>query len=176
MAVNNNMRSTKNIFTLRLINALVFAILIFIQYNGVFSLKIANANPMLPIALLVMVAMFCSEISACVAGLIVGLFMDSVAATPGAFNSVVLFLLGLGVALVVRHLFNNNIWSAIVLCAVSTAIYFLLRWAFCIAFSITFAENLTYLLRNVFPSVLYTAVFAIPFYYFEKNLYKKLYY
>ncbi len=169
------MRSTKNIFLLRFINTIFFAILIFIQYNGVFSLKINNANPFLPLALLVAISMFCSELSACVAGLIAGFFIDSVASVPSGFNAIILFLLGLAVSLIVRHLFNNNIWSAIALCIMTCTVYFIVRWVFSIAFSLSFAENLTYLIRYAFPSILYTAVFIIPFYFLEKKLYKKLY-
>ncbi len=169
------MRSTKSIFMLRFINTLIYIALIFIQYNGVFSLKIVTANPMLPISLFVAVCMFCSELSAGISGLIIGVFMDSVAATPPGFNAIVLLLLGLAISLVIRHLFNNNIWSAITLSVLSTGIYFLLRWAFCFAFSVSFAETLTYLMQSAFPSVIYTAVFTVPFYYFEKRLYKKFY-
>ncbi len=169
------MRSTKNIFLLRFINALIFIVLLFIQYNGVFSLKIANANPMLPLSLLVALCMFCSEISAFIAGLVVGTLIDSAASTPDGFNAIVFSILGLAAALVVRYLFNNNIFSALALCFICTTVYFIARWLCTFAFSVTFAENLTYLMRTVFPSVIYTAVFSVPFYLFEKKLYKKLY-
>ncbi len=169
------MRSTKNIFLLRFINTIIFTILIFIQYNGVFSLKIGNANPMLPLALLVVISMFCSELSSCINGLIVGFFIDCVASTPDGFNAIILFLLGLGVSITVRHLFNNNIWSALALCGIAGIIYFIIRWVFSIAFSLSFTENLTYLIRYALPSVFYTAVFVAPFYFLEKKLYKKLY-
>lgn len=169
------MTSRKNIFKLRLINALLFAVLIYVQYNGVFTLKIAQANPMLPLALLVTVYMFCSELTAAISGLIVGIFMDSVAATPQGFNAIALMILGLISALIIRHLFNNNVFSSIALCALCTAVYFLLRFSFCFAFTASLTENLTYLMRTAFPSVLYTAAFAVPFYYLERALYNKFY-
>ncbi len=169
------MTNRKNVFKFKLINTLLFALLIFVQYNTVFTIKIAQANPILPIALLVAVCMFCSELTAAVSGLIVGIFMDSVAATPSGFNAVLLLVLGLAVALIIRHLFNNNIFSAITLCVLCTLIYFLIRWIFGFAFSISLTENLTYLMQNIFPSVLYTALFIIPFYYLEKFLFKKFY-
>ncbi len=169
------MKSQKNIFILRLINTLLFIALIFIQYNAVFSIKIIQANPMLPIALLVAVCMFCSELTAAISSLIVGIFIDSVAATPQGFNAVVFLIAGLATALIVRYLFNNNIFSALALCAMTTTFYFLLRWLFCYAFLLSLTENLTYLMRTVFPSILYTTVFTIPFYYLEKILYKKFY-
>ncbi|MBQ8267208.1 MAG: hypothetical protein IJZ21_02360, partial [Clostridia bacterium] len=128
------MKSRKNIFILRLINILLFFVLIFIQYNSVFSIKIMQANPILPISLLIPICMFCSEITAAISGLIVGIFMDSVAATPQGFNAVVLMLLGLVSALIIRHLFNNNVFSSIALCALCASVYFLLRFFFCFAF------------------------------------------
>lgn len=169
------MISRKSTFKLRLINIALFAVLIFIQYNNVFSIKIANANPLLPIALLVTMSMFCSELTAAISGLIVGIFMDTVAATPEGFNSITLMLLTLAASLIVRHLFNNNIFSAAALCAICSVAYFLLRWIICYAFSMSISENLTYLMQTIFPSVLYTVLFAVPFYYLEKFLYKKFY-
>ncbi|MDO4607918.1 MAG: hypothetical protein Q4B40_01850 [Clostridia bacterium] len=169
------MTSTKNIFKLRFINTLLFIVLLFIQYNGVFTLKIATANPMLPISLFVVICMFCSELSSVISGMIIGVFMDSVVATPAGFNAIFLMILGISIALIVRHLFNNNIMSAIALCLMSATAYFLLRWLFCFAFSVSFSETLTYLMQTAFPSVLYTTVFTVPFYYLERFLYKKFY-
>ncbi len=169
------MTNRRNIFKLRLINTLLFVVLFFIQYNGVFSIKIAAVNPILPIALLIPLCMFCSEFTAAMSGLLVGIFMDSTAATPQGFNAAVLMLLGLSSALIIRHLFNNNILSCIALCALCTTAYCLLRWIFCIAFFATLTENLTYLMQTAFPSVLYTSVIAAPFYYLEKMLYNHFY-
>ena len=169
------MKNRNNIFKLRLINTLIFIVLLYIQYNGVFTISISRANPMLPLALLVAICMFCSEITAAISGLIVGIFVDTVAATPPGFNAITFMILGVCASLVVKYLFNNNIFAGVALCALCTTFYLLLRWAFCIAFSANFSENLTYIMRTIFPSILYTAVFAIPFYYLERKLYGKFY-
>ncbi len=169
------MTSQKNIFTLRFINSLLFILLIFVQYNNVFSLKIFHANPILPLALLVAVCMFCSELTAAISGLIIGIFMDTTASTPQGFNAIIFLIIGLCAVLIIKHLFNNNILSAIALCLICTAFYFVLRWLLCYAFSMSLTENLTYLMRTVFPSCVYTAAFIVPFYYLEKHLYKKFY-
>ncbi|MBQ8740861.1 MAG: rod shape-determining protein MreD [Clostridia bacterium] len=169
------MKSRKNIYKLRIINALLFAVIFFVQYNSVFSIKIAQANPMLPLALLVTVCMFCSEVTAAISGLIVGIFMDTAAATPQGFNAVTLMVLGLMASLIVRHLFNNNLLSSLALCSLCTVAYYLLRWIVCLAFSASLTENLTYLMQTAFPSVIYTAIFAVPFYYLERALYNKFY-
>lgn len=169
------MKSRKNIYKLRIINTMFFAVLIFLQYNSVFSFKIAQANPMLPLALLVTVCMFCSEVTAAISGLVVGIFMDTVASTPQGFNAVSLMFLGLTSALVIRYLFNNNVLSSVALCSLCTVVYYLLRWIFCLAFSASLTENLTYLMQTAFPSVIYTAIFTVPFYYLERALYNKFY-
>ncbi|MBR3969203.1 MAG: rod shape-determining protein MreD [Clostridia bacterium] len=169
------MTSRKNIFKLRLINALVFIVLFYIQYNGIFSIKIAQANPLLCIAFLVTMCMFCSELTSTITGLVLGIFIDTVTATPPGFNALLLMVLGLAVSLIVKHLFNNNIFSAIALCTMCATIYYLLRWLLHFAFVSSVAENLTYLLQIALPSVLYTVVFAVPFYYFQKALHKKFY-
>lgn len=169
------MRSQKDTFTIRFINLLLFAVLFLIQYNGAFSVKIFNTSPLLPLSLLVAVSMFCSELTSAFTGLILGIFTDAVASTPQGFNAIIFCILGLSSVLVIKHLFNNNIISAVVLCALCSLFYFLLRWIFCYAFSLSFTENLTYLMNTVIPSCLYNAVFIIPFYYLERALYKRFY-
>lgn len=167
------MISQKNLFKLRLINALLFILFVFIQYNNVFSIKILTANPMLPLSLLVAIGMFCSEFRSALTGLTVGIFLDTVANTPPGFNSLVFMCLGLCSVLIIKHLFNNNVFAAFALCILCAGIYFIARWLVCIAFQASFTENLTYLFRTAFPSCIYTAVLVIPLYFLEKHLYKK---
>ena len=169
------MTSQKSILKLRLINTGIFALLLCIQYSGIFNIKIMNANPLISLALLVAICMFCSELTAALSGVILGVFMDTVTATPPAFNAIVLLVIGLAVALIVRHLFNNNIFSAIALCAMCSTAYYILRWLLEFAFLSSLSENLIYLLQTALPSIIYTSIFIVPFYFLEKKLYKKFY-
>ena len=164
----------KNSFLLPLINAVLFVALVLIHYNGAFTIKIWQATPMLPLALLVAISMFSTEFTAALSGLAVGIFMDSAASTPQGFNAIIFLCLGLAVSLIVKHLFNNNVFSSCALCLLAAAAYFILRWLFCFAFSLSFSESLSYLLQIAFPSVIYTAIFIIPFYYLERYLFSKL--
>ena len=173
--VNSLMTNRKTIFILRLINALFFIVLFYIQYNGVFSVKIGTINPMLTLSLLVAVCMFSSELTAAISGLLLGIFVDSVASTPPGFNAIIFMIIGVAASLIVKHLFNNNVWAGAALCALCAAFYYLLRWLFCIAFSTSLTDNLTYIMETILPSILYTAVFAIPFYFIEKKLYNRFY-
>lgn len=169
------MTNQKNLFNLRIINAVLFFVIIIIQYSDIVSIKLFAANPMLPLSLLVAVCLFCSELTGAIAGLMAGIFVDTMASTPPGFNAIIFMLLGPACVLVAKHLFNNNILSSIVLCFLCAQIYYTVRWIICIAFYSSFAENLTYIFQTVFPSCLYTAILVVPFYFIEKYLYKKFY-
>ena len=169
------MKIKKNIFSIHFINILLFAALFLVQYSSTFNLKIFTVHPILPLALLVAICMYCSELRGAVTGLVVGIFLDTTTSTPQGFNAIVYCFLGLASVLVIKHLFNNNILSAVSLCALCSLFYFITRWVFTIAFSLSFTENLKYIMSSIFPSCLYTAVFIIPLYYVEKFIYKKLY-
>ncbi len=170
------MTDRKKVLILRIINILFFAFLIGFQYNGIFSINILTANPMLPLALLVACCMFASEITSVLSGLIAGIFIDCVASTPTGFNTILFMLLALSVSLIAKHLFNNNILATFALSLMCSVAYFIIRWIFCIAFSLDFAENLTYLMQYALPSSVYTAVLTIPLYFIEKYLYNIFYF
>ena len=168
------MEKRKNLLGLNFINALLLLILFLIQYNATFNLNISSATPMLPLAFLVAMCMFCSEIRGALTGLVVGIFIDAVANTPQGFNAIMFCFLGLCSVLIVKHFFNNNILSALTLCGLCTLFYFIIRWILTYAFYISFTENLKYVIGTAVPSGIYTAIFVIPFYYLQKFLYKKL--
>ena len=163
----------KIIFTV--INALIFFALFILHYTDFISIKIANANPFIPLAFFVAICMFCSEISAFFSGLICGIVIDTSASTYIGFNSILFMIIGLIVAFTVHYLFNNNIRSCITLSLICTAVYFLMRWLFFHAFGIGFGNSVNYLLTITLPSIIYTFIFVIPFYYFERFLKSKLY-
>ncbi len=170
------MTDQKKILILRLINTLLFLIVIAFQYNSVFEIKILSANPLLPLALLVPFCMFASEINCAITGLAVGIFVDCVASTPQGFNTIFFMLMSIVVCLIAKHLFNNNIFAAFALCFIFSALYFFSRWILSMAFSLTLIENLTYLMRYALPSALYTAVLSIPLYLLQKYLFSRYYY
>lgn len=153
------------------VNFLLFATALLIQYNDSFSVKIYSANPMLPLAVLVSFSMFSSEMSASFAGLLLGIFADSVSGMPIGFNTVLFFLIGLAVSLMVRYLFNNNYRCALMLCLLCAVTYFIARWLIGFAFG-GLQTSLGYLMRFAAPSIAYTCVFAIPLYYLQKFLLK----
>lgn len=165
------MSTSKINFPYVAVNFLLLALALLIQYNDSFTVKIYSANPMLPLAVLISFSMFASEINSCFAGLIVGIFADSVSGMPVGFNTILFFIVGLAVSLMVRYLFNNNYRSAIMLCLICTGAYFIARWLIGFAFG-GLETSLGYLMRFAVPSIVYTCVFAIPLYYLQKFLLK----
>lgn len=168
------MTEKKSKLIIFLINAFVFCMLLILHYCDFVNIRIFYANPFLPLAFLVAVSMFCSEISAFFAGLAVGVMVDTDAATSFGFNSVMFMIISLAVAFTVHYFFNNNIRSCIALGLISSIFYFLLRFLFFNAFDAEINNALNYLLTISLPSVIYTSIFAVPFYCFEKYIYKKI--
>lgn len=166
------MLKNKNGIKIAAINVLLFIIFVVLSGTTGISLKIANASPIFAIALLVSLSMFLSETASAFSGFIFGAFMDATSALPFGFNSVYLLITALATALIIRHLFNNNLRSAIALCLIISLLYFFLRWL--IGYSGADLESsLGYLIRFGVPSALYTTVFIIPFYYLEKFIFRK---
>lgn len=156
-----------------LLELLCFALLFIQHYSLGLPLTVKNATPFLLIPFMVACAMFCDEWNAMLIGLVIGIFMDAAAANTLCFHSVFMLLLGFSVSRTVHYLFNSNIRSAIALSLISALAYFALRWLLFIAFKETATGNITYLLSFAIPSAVYTCIFIIPFFYFQRFLAKK---
>lgn len=168
--MNDIMPDRKKAVLKGVLNAAAFAFLILFHYSGA-SIKISYANPMGVLALLVALIIFCSELTGVLTGILVGIVLDSVASTPTGFNTLTLMVLSFAATLISHYLFNKNLKSAIALCFLCSVFYFAARWLVCFAFSGDVAGSFTYLLRYGMGSAIYTTVFAVPFYYFEKKLF-----
>lgn len=156
------------------LNILIFALLYILHYCGIFNIRIIGANPLSPLALLVAACMFCSEGTAAFAGLTLGVFMDAVSSDSSFLYTATFLICGVGTSLITHYYFNNNIRSAVALCIISCVFVFLARWVFFYCFGKSLNESLDYLLHFALPSVIYTAIFIIPFYYLERRICRKL--
>lgn len=155
------------------INFLIISTLVILEFTGSPILAIKGANPMLILTFTAMMCMFCSELTACLSGLITGFFLDSVSSGPAFFNTFFLSIACLLISLTVHYYFNNNIRAATALALICSVLYFLLKWLFGFAFSGDINNSLQYLLKNALPSAAYTALFVFPFYYLERAVFKK---
>lgn len=158
---------------LNIISFLLFFLAFIIHYTDSISISIKNAVPIMILPLLTAFSMFSSPSASAVTGLIIGICMDGVASGTLCFNAVVLMLTAALTSTCAGSLFNRNIRSAILLSFISTLIYYVLKWIIFYAFTLTVRDNLTYLLSYAFPSIIYTNIFIIPFYFFYRHFYTR---
>ena len=164
------MNSVKTRLKTVLFDALMFIIALLLQYNPLFSLKIAGANPMLPLCILIVVSMFSSELYSFLWGLVAGVFADSASGAGFGFNTIAFMLTAFAVSFIVHYLFNNNVRSAAALSILAAFFYFALRWLFSSVFGHTVNDSFVYLYRNAIPSTVYTAIVTVPLYLIKKKL------
>lgn len=158
-------------FAVALIEFFVFATLLLIHYSATFKITAIRANPITVIPFLVAFSFFNEEWASALTGMAVGFFMDSSASQYSLFHTTLFMLIGLSSCLIVHYLFNNNIRSAIALSLLATLFYFLMRWLFFHAFSSSTYDSVFYLMHYALPSVIYTNLFIVPFYYLQRKLY-----
>lgn len=166
------MIKNKNGIKIAAINLLMFIIFVLLSGTTGINLTVSNASPVFAIALLVAISMFLGETASAISGFLFGAFMDATSTLPFGFNSIFLMVTALATALIIRHLFNNNLRSAIALCLIISLLYFFFRWL--IGYSSADLESsLGYLIKFGVPSAIYTTVFVIPFYYLQKLIFRK---
>ncbi len=155
--------------TLQSVILFLFAIL---HYSDLFSIKIANANPIPAIPFIVVITIYSGLWRGVIMAFLYGMFMDTVAAATVSFNTVALSLIVLVCGLLITHYFNRNISAIIVLGVISAFGYFVLKWLF--MFLIPGIEGQQYYLFSFsLPSAFYTAVFIVPFYYIATFIEKR---
>ncbi|MGN0494027.1 MAG: rod shape-determining protein MreD [Acutalibacteraceae bacterium] len=151
---------------------LLFFIAFIIHYTDIIDLSVKNASPLVILPLLCAFAMFNKPMTSAAVGLLIGICMDSSSSGALCFNAALLMLSATLISVAAESLFNRNIRSAILLCLLVSLVYYLLRWLCFYAFSSGVQDNLTYLLSYAFPSMLYTDIFIIPFYFLYKYFYR----
>lgn len=147
----------------------LFAIL---HYSNLFSIKIANANPIPAIPLIVVITLYSGLWRGVTMAFFYGMFMDAVAAGTICFNTLALTLVVLVCGLLITHYFNRNISATLVLGVISAFGYFVLKWLFLFLIPAIDGQQY-YLFSYALPSAFYTAVFIIPFYYIAKFFEKR---
>lgn len=150
----------------------VLSIFAIVHYNGFFSIKIANANPIPAISLIVAVAFFSGMWRGVTMAFLFGMFMDTVVSGTICFNTLALTFSVLVCGVLITYFFNRNISAIIVLGFIGSAGYFVLKWFF-LYFLRGVAGQEYYLFSFAIPSAIYTTIFIIPFYYIGKYFEKR---
>ncbi len=164
------MPEKKRLRWIRAFSFLLFFLLFILHYTDLLSLRIRGVSPLSLLPLLTAFAMFETLPAAAVSGLLVGICMDGAADTL-CFHAVFLLLAASLVSVLSNNLFNKNIRAAAVLTLFLSFSYFFLRWLLFYAFTAGMRDNLSYLLYFAFPSILYTELFILPFYFLYRRCY-----
>ncbi|MBQ7725686.1 MAG: hypothetical protein IJT66_00920 [Clostridia bacterium] len=167
------MTEKKRILLIRFMGILPFFIILIAHYSPLFSLQIGGVSPLSILPLLTAFAMFETLPAAAIMGLFTGICMDSVSSETVCFHAIFLLVAATASSLLSNNLFNKNLQAAAVLSFLLTLIYYLLRWLLFYAFSTVITDRFIYLLYIAFPSVLYTELFIVPFYFLYRYLEKR---
>ncbi len=147
---------------------LIFFFAVLLYYSSSLNLTVKGITPLLILPIITAFSLFHSPLVCAFSGLLCGIFMDACAVGSYCFNAIVLMVIGVCVSVASNNLFNKNIQSATVLSLITGTLYFCLLWAFFHTDNVTMKDSFIYLLNYAFPSMLFSAVFILPFYYLYK--------
>lgn len=164
-----NKQNSKNLQAVCFIG--LFIAIHILSFNPFFSLKIANAVPVMSIAAVITVAFYYGEWWGFTAGVISGIFADAVTSDTFCFNAMILLLIGILSGVLLRKYLNRNIFSALAISGAASGIYFFFNGIFFI-FHNGALQGAQYLLLHSLPSAVYSALFIIPFYFIGKLIKK----
>ena len=151
------------------VNAMLLITLFVLRYSGLITLTIGQATPITLIPFVVAIALFWGEWLGASAGFFAGALMDSAVNGSSCFNTLTLMLLGLICGVLSSYYVNKNIRSAACLSLGASFVYLFARLTFFYSFN-SVATGSEYYSNYFIPTVFYTAVFILPFYFLEKKL------
>lgn len=151
------------------VNVMLICTVIALRYSGVLTFQIGNAIPVVVLPIIIAIALFSSNTASLLYALLAGILMDSMSSDSSCFNTLFLVVTATACNLLINRLLNRNIKAAVYLSAVISLIYFFLKYLIFFAFR-SISVNYDYFMLYLIPSVLYTAIFIIPFYFLEKKL------
>lgn len=163
------MKKNNRRFIALAINALLLIFLFVIRYSGLATLAIGQAVPITLIPFAVAIALFWGEWVGASVGFIAGALMDGSMSSSSCFNTLALMLIGLICGILSSYYMNKNIRSAICLSLGSAFVYLFARLTFFYSFK-GISVGAEYYSNYFIPTVFYTAVFILPFYFLEKKL------
>ncbi len=163
---------TKHHYLKALIQIVLFGLFFLLHYNGIFTIKLLKATPMLLIPMLITFCMFNEELTSVLVGLVTGIFIDSVSIGGSYLHTILFFLISLAASLSAHYLLNNNFRTALLMSILASLLYFTARWLFFYAIGENIIDSANYLLQYALPSVIYTNIFTVPLYFLQRYLNK----
>ena len=152
---------------------LIIFIIFIVQNTGGMPNHIGRARFFFLIPLVICIGITQSVAVSTWLGLFAGMLWDCVSAELPGFHSIALLCFGCVSALVIEQLFRRNIVTAVIMCAVGTALYCFAYWFFFLWMTNTSGAAHAFLTVYL-PSILITAVTAPLFYYLVSFVNKRL--
>lgn len=163
------MKNSSKQFLSFIINACLIVFLYILRYSGLMTLKIGQAVPITLIPFVVAVAIFYGEWWGATSGFFAGALMDGSMSGSSCFNTLTVMLIGLISGVLASYFMNKNIRSAACLSLGTAFAYLFTRMLFFYSFR-GISTGADYYSLYFIPTVFYTALFIVPFYFLEKKL------
>lgn len=163
------MNKRKKRFTITYLNLLLILLLFLLRASGLLTLKIGFISPIVLLPLVISISLFFGEWNGAAAGFLVGLLMDTTALGSSIFNSLCIMIIGLLSGIAANFYLNKNIKSALALSLGASFLYYLAKFFFIDILAEGKVDG-HYFASFLLPSVFYTAVFIVPFYFLQRKL------
>lgn len=139
-----------------------------LQSGGVFP-ALAGVRPLPVLALVCAFSIFNGVAPGFAFGLAAGVLMDLTSGSPDGFHAIAMSLVGLVLALLSEYLFNQRLLTAGILSFAACGLYELALFLFA-ELPKGYEGVSGYLGKVTLPSLLYTWVFVLPFYFLARYL------
>ena len=153
---------------------LMFSFLFTLHYSGLLTIHSFHATPSILLPFLIAFCMFSQELPAALTGMLVGIFMDAFSSGGSYLHTILFFIIGCTVSVLVHYLLNNNFRTSIMLSLIASLLYYSLRWFFIYALKSDITDSTGYLMQYALPSVIYTNLFIVPFYFLQSYINKRI--
>ena len=153
--------------------AIVLMLIYAFEYSVSISSPLGNGSISILIPATLAAGIMFKEWAGAFYGLAVGAAIDAVASDSFIFSTIALFVICCLAGLLIRRIFINNTFSAILLLCGSTFCYYLTRWLFCTLFGKN-PEAWAFLYKVTIPTAFFTCIVGIPVYLVIRAIYRKI--
>ena len=151
------------------VNISIIFLLVVFRYSGIASFRLGEAVPMVLLPVIIAISMFFGDNASILSALLAGVLLDSMSADSSWFNTIFFVLAAAVCNFLCNRFLNRNLKAALTLTAIVSLIYFFLKYLIFFTFA-GVTVNYDYFVLYLLPSVVYTALFIIPFYFLERKL------
>ena len=153
------------------IYVLIIGLAFLLQCSSVAFPRILGASTLLLLPVCVCIAMHEREVPAAIFGGFIGVLWDTASATEG-FNAIVIMILSAICSILISHLMQNNIVTALVLSA-GTAIVYELLYVIINLVVAGAGNSIKQIFTFYLPTLIYTMVFVPVVYYIVNKIYTR---